>query len=289
MDHHDRECFFVSDLHGSAHRYQELFRLVEEERPAALFMGGDLLPSGLAAFAGAGGGEFLEEILFAGFRRLRRKLGGEAPRVFLILGNDDSRMEEEAIRAGESEGLWEYIHGRRTSIGDNPVYGYAFVPPTPFMFKDWERYDVSRFVDVGCISPEKGQRSVAVPANEIRFGTIADDLRQLTGEEDLERAVVLFHTPPYQTTLDRAGLDGKMVDHVPLDVHVGSVAVRRFIQTRQPLITLHGHIHESARITGAWQERIGRTICIGAAHDGPELAVINFTLGDPASARRRLI
>jgi len=35
---------------------------------------------------------------------------------------------------------------------------------------------------------------------------------------------------------------------------VGSIAVRRFIEERQPLLTLHGHIHESARLTGDWRE-----------------------------------
>jgi hypothetical protein len=44
-------------------------------------------------------------------------------------------------------------------------------------------------------------------------------------------------------------------DHVPLDVHVGSVAVRRFIEDRRPLLTLHGHIPESALLTGSWRER----------------------------------
>ncbi len=289
MDNYNRACFFVTDLHGSAHRYETLFRLLEAERPRALFMGGDLLPSGFTVISETGTGDFIEETLCAGFRQLRSTLGSEAPQVFLILGNDDGRMDEEAIRAGEEEGLWHYIHGRRVDLDDHPVYGYAYVPPTPFMLKDWERYDVSRFVDVGCVSPEEGRRSVPVPENEIRYSTIADDLEALTGDEDLSRAVMLFHTPPYQTALDRAALDGKMVDHVPLDVHVGSMAVRRFIEARQPLVTLHGHIHESARITGSWQERIGKTVCLGAAHDGPELAVVSFRLDDPASAQRRLV
>jgi len=46
-------------------------------------------------------------------------------------------------------------------------------------------------------------------------------------------------------------------------------------------VTLHGHVHESARLTGAWQDRIGRTVCLSAAHDGPELALVRFDL-EPA-------
>jgi Icc-related predicted phosphoesterase len=79
------------------------------------------------------------------------------------------------------------------------------------------------------------------------------------------------------------------VDHVPVDVHVGSMAVREFIEIRQPLLTLHGHVHESARLTGSWRDQIGRTFCFSAAHDGPELALIRFDLEHPEAAARELI
>jgi Icc-related predicted phosphoesterase len=163
------------------------------------------------------------------------------------------------------------------------------VPPTPFALKDWERWDVSRHLEPGCVTLEEGLRTVAADPSEVRYGTIVRDLAALTGEEDLARAVMLFHAPPYRTDLDRAALDGRTFEHVPLDVHIGSIAIRRFIEDRQPLVTLHGHVHESARITGSWRERIGRTWCFSAAHDGPELALVRFDLEDPASATRELI
>jgi Icc-related predicted phosphoesterase len=130
---------------------------------------------------------------------------------------------------------------------------------------------------------------VPVPDGETSRGTIAADLEALAGGDDVSRAVFLFHAPPYRSALDRAALDGRTVDHAPVDVHVGSIAVRRFIEARQPLVTLHGHVHESARLTGAWQERIGRTVCLSAAHDGPELALVRFDLEAPADATRQLV
>jgi Icc-related predicted phosphoesterase len=157
------------------------------------------------------------------------------------------------------------------------------------MLKDWEKYDVSRYVDPGCLSPEKGVRSIPVSAREIRLATIKQDLEQLTSEEDLSEAVFLFHSPPHRTLLDRAALDGKMVDHVPLDVHVGSIAIRRFIEARQPLITLHGHVHESARLTGHWRQILGTTLALSAANDGPELALVRFDPDEPGSATRDLL
>ncbi len=79
------------------------------------------------------------------------------------------------------------------------------------------------------------------------------------------------------------------MDGAPLDVHVGSIAIRRFIQDRQPWITLHGHVHESARLTGSWRDRLGRTHLFSAAHDGEELALVRFDPENPADATRELI
>lgn len=256
-----------------------------------MFLGGDLFPSGLGRIREGQRfqGGFLDGLLVSELSRIRGHLGRDYPRIFLILGNDDGKSEEDAIRGGAESGLWEYIHSECRSVDGFSVYGYAYVPPTPFLLKDWERYDVSRYVPPGGVSPEEGIRSVDAAEHWVRYGTIKSDLEELTSGADLSRSVMLFHTPPYETKLDRAATDGKSVDHVPLDLHVGSIAVRRFIETRRPLLTLHGHIHESASITGSWRDRIGSTLCFSAAHDGPELALVRFDLENPEKAERVLI
>lgn len=271
-------CFFTSDLHGSVERYRALFSLVSSERPEAVFLGGDLLPPYMVPWQSgeAGRSDFVVDFLAAGFDELRSALGDDYPSVFLILGNDDLRAEEVSIRECERDGTWHYAHERRHGLSNYAVYGYAHNPPSPFLLKDWERYDVSRFVDPGSVSPEEGRRSVEREQREIRHRTIAGDLERLAGDDDLSRAIFLFHSPPYKTNLDRAALDGRMVDHVPVDVNVGSIAIRRFVESRQPLLTLHGHVHESARLTGEWRDRIGETHLFSAAHDGPELALVRF-------------
>lgn len=283
-------CFFVSDLHGREDRYRKLFAAMEREIPAAVFLGGDLFPSGLGAFAGAGEYEsFVEEFFAPGFERLRSGMGPRCPPVFLIPGNDDARTEEGALRRHEAGGLWRQVHNAAVPWGDYAVYGYAFVPPTPFMLKDWERYDVSRYLDPLCVAPEEGWLTVPVEPGMLKHQTIQSDLERLTRGRDLARAIFLFHAPPYDTGLDRAALDGQKYKHVQLDVHVGSIAIRRFIESRQPLVTLHGHIHESARLTGTWMERIGRTVALSAAHDGPELALVRFDPARPGEATRDLL
>jgi Icc-related predicted phosphoesterase len=280
-------ALFVSDLHGREDRYLKLLTAIRAERPGAVFLGGDLLPAGSLVAGGAG--DFLGGWLGPRLASLRDALGSAYPRVLAIFGNDDPRSEERRLGELEERGLLEHVHGRRVELLGVPVFGYACVPPTPFALKDWERYDVSRFVDPGSVSPEEGVRSVPAAEGDTRWGTIARDLEALAGASDLARAVFLFHAPPHGTALDRAALDGIAVDHAPLDVHIGSIAIRRFIEERQPRLTLHGHVHESARLTGAWQQRIGRTLCLSGAHDGPELALVRFDLDDPSGATRELL
>ncbi|MCJ7524939.1 MAG: metallophosphoesterase [Candidatus Aminicenantes bacterium] len=282
---------FVSDLHGRIDCYRKLFSLIRQENPKAIFLGGDLLPSGSLLFGSKrfGQDDFVNDFLLPELRSLRVLLKKKYPRFFLILGNDDARSQEAALCLNKNENLWDYMHFRKTYFDEYPIYGYSCVPPTPFTLKDWERYDVSRFVDPGSIPPEEGRFSVDLPENESGFPTIQEDLEKLAGQDVLTKAVFLFHSPPYQTHLDRAALDGCQVDNAPLDVHVGSIAIRRFIEARQPLVTLHGHVHESARLTGSWQEKIGRTFCFSAAHDGAELAVVFFDPQDPSQAIRRLL
>jgi Icc-related predicted phosphoesterase len=284
-------CFFVSDLHGRIERYKKLFNLILQERPAALFLGGDILPSHLSRLSSldVAHQDFINDFLVRELQQIRGRLGTDYPAVFVILGNDDGRAEEAAMLDAASKGVWTYCHNRSIAWGDFTVYGYAYVPPTPFRLKDWERFDVSRYVDPGCISPEEGIHTVPVSEYEMRYTTIAEDLEKLAGAGNLEKAIFLFHSPPYRTKLDRAALDGKMIDHVPLDVHVGSIAIKRFIEERQPLITLHGHIHESTRLTGFFMDKKDRTFSFNASHDGPGLALVRFDPRCPESATLELI
>jgi len=280
-------CYFISDLHGREDLYEALFRQIKNEPPDALFIGGDILPHGY--YHSDHGGDFIDLVLKEGFTKLRQELKDHYPRVFLILGNDDPRINEERIRRlGEEYKLWEYLHNRKATFGDYTLYGYSFIPPTPFGLKDWEKYDVSRFVDPGCTHPGEGMRTIP-PGYDPEYDNIRQDLDKLSGEEALDRAIFLFHSPPYNTPLDRAALDGMMVDYVPLDVHVGSIAIQRFIEQRQPRITLHGHVHEASRLTGTWSSTKGDTRMYTAAWDGSGLAVVKFDPADPGHAVRIIV
>ncbi len=284
-------CFFASDIHGEEERYRKLFARIKLDRPEAVFLGGDLLPNAyLMAFSNAPTHkDFVNYFIVENFNKIKKDCGGYYPRVFLILGNDDGRFLEAAFLDAAVRGAWEVAHMMRASFGKYSVYGYSYVPPTPFPLKDFEKYDVSRYVDPGCVSPEEGMRSFPVSEWELKSSTIEKDLKILAGSDDLTNAIFLFHSPPYKTDLDRAALDGIMIDYAPVDVHIGSVAIRRFIEERQPLLTLHGHVHESTRMTGKWRQTLGRTTMFAGATDSSELSLVQFDPDDPSSAVRMLI
>ncbi|MDC7125588.1 MAG: hypothetical protein PQJ46_08465 [Spirochaetales bacterium] len=39
-------------------------------------------------------------------------------------------------------------------------------PTSTYLLKDWERYDVSRYTDIGCVSLEEGRRTFPVSEHE---------------------------------------------------------------------------------------------------------------------------
>lgn len=276
-------CFFVSDLHGKMSRYDHLIYAIETEKPDLVFLGGDLLPH-----ARMNAGEFVTGYLPKKFGKLRKQMETDYPLIVMIPGNDDPAEYIPGFLSMEREGLWKYLHMNTLAYKEYMLCGYAMVPPTPFLNKDWEKFDVSRYTDPGCVEPTQGYRTLT-PPHDPEYATIQKDLDHLTGNLKPEKLIVLFHSPPYQSNLDRAALDGKYFDHVPLDVHVGSIAIQRFIEERQPLLTLHGHIHESALLTGHWYQYFQRTLAVNAAHHGPELALVRFSLPDLSTISKTLV
>jgi uncharacterized protein len=264
---------FTSDLHGNVKKYRLFLQTIEKEQPDGVFIGGDILPNTYAIHESAA--DFIEKQLFQPLQKIRENLQKNI-RCFVILGNDDPRINEDILINADKNGIIDYVHFKTVQYHELFVSGYSFVPPTPFQLKDWEKYDISRYVDINSVSPEEGIRSIPVEKDLIRFSTIKADLDVLAQNAPPKKTIFLFHAPPYNSLLDRAGLDGKTVDYAPLDVHIGSVAIQRFIAKYKPFITLHGHVHETVNITGHWNEKIGSTHAFTGTHEHAEFYYISF-------------
>jgi Icc-related predicted phosphoesterase len=102
-----------------------------------------------------------------------------------------------------------------------------------------------------------------------------DDLRKVIDEEvaklaDPSRAIFNLHVPPKDTPIDQAmELDAEFRPVVkggaPVIAGVGSSAVRDAIATYQPMMSLHGHIHESRG-----EARIGKTVALNPGSEYSE-------------------
>lgn len=89
--------------------------------------------------------------------------------------------------------------------------------------------------------------------------------RLASGLKNPMTSIFNLHCPPVDSTLDTAiKLDPSftppkpiMVSGQPLMFGAGSISVRTAIEKYQPLLSLHGHIHESRGLT-----MLGRTTCV---------------------------
>ncbi len=112
-------------------------------------------------------------------------------------------------------------------------------------------------------TPFDSPREMDEPALEAHIRGIAAKLGNPA------RTIFTLHVPPYNSGLDSAPLleDGRIVTkggHTVMTA-VGSTAVRSVIEEMQPLLGLHGHVHES-RAT----RTIGRTLCINPGSEYSE-------------------
>ncbi len=95
---------------------------------------------------------------------------------------------------------------------------------------------------------------------------------------DFETAVFCIHVPPYDSEIDRAPLLDKdfrpvMQGGRPVYIPVGSKSVRTVIEKHQPLLGLHGHIHEAPGFL-----KIGRTQCLNPGSEYSEGLLKAFLL-----------
>jgi uncharacterized protein len=157
------------------------------------------------------------------------KLGGTDVRCFVCPGNDDEVAIDDVIRSSSRVQLAE---GRVIELDGHEMISTGWSNPTP-----WNTH-----------------REEPEDALGRRVDAMASQLHEP------EHAIFNLHVPPYGSKLDEApALDDQL-----RPMHggrafrpVGSTAVREAIARYQPLLSLHGHIHESK---GA--SRLGRTLAI---------------------------
>ena len=143
------------------------------------------------------------------------RLAGTAYKVYMAPGNDDHFEVDQVI---EDSAAIVNCNNRNVPVGDHEMITFCWANPTP-----WN-------------TPREK------PDEELE--PMLEELCALV--KDKPNAIFNFHAPPYGYALDLAPeLDENLVQAADRKIHVGSKAVARMIEKYQPLIGLHGHIHES--------------------------------------------
>jgi Icc-related predicted phosphoesterase len=152
-------------------------------------------------------------------------------RALVMPGNDDGWYVDDVLTESA-----EVINsdGRIVDLGDYQVLGFGPSNRTP-----WNTH------------------------RELDESDIAARLDALLPQVDPAKPVILAtHVPPHGVGLDvapklREDLSVVIQGGEPVMVPVGSTAVRDFINEAQPMLALHGHIHESRGVA-----KMGQTIAI---------------------------
>ena len=266
---------YTSDLHGNLDLYRAAGNAAVRTRAAALIFGGDLCPgtpSGEARRMPVEQPEFL-------LHRLSHLLDmwkdtHPALRIFAIPGNDDCQTILPALEELETGGLIENLHRGTRKLGPYTLMGLSYVPPTPFHLKDFERWDDapepnSNSYSYRCIMGTPRGFAVIEDFESYldSFPSITQELERFKIKEPAQ-TIAVIHTPPVNTHCDVL-FDGR---------HIGSKALRSWIEKKQPLLALHGHIHESPRLSKTFFDRIGSTTVInpGCDHTRPHLVFIDL-------------
>lgn len=258
-------------------QYKKLFAYAAKENINTIIIAGDIAPK-------SGPGDmFIQTQRIFYQQELQELFKNFTGDILFILGNDDAKSNLPHIERLCEATHAQYIHNKRIALEHFDVVGYSYVPITPFGIKDWEKWDTNK-----ATQPSMnlfGVRSVADNWQEFDMhdedGTIQEDLKNETFTKNAKHTLYVMHGPPKDTCLDQIG-DG---------THVGSQAIKDFIENEQPLATFHGHIHETVDVSGSYKETIGETHSYSPGnHNTTEtIAIILFDPETPGKAERKIL
>jgi Icc-related predicted phosphoesterase len=305
--------FYATDVHGSERTWKKFLNGAKFYGADVLVMGGDLMGKLAIPIIREAGGAYRATIHGRVERvrseddleGLRRRIGD--------LGFYDVVMDEDEYKATQSdpeaverlfvrlatERLERWIELAETRLAGTGVKVYATGGNDDLteVMATLDRPDANAFVacEDRTVAIDDEHVMVSMPyvnptpwntpreADEPELAAKVDAV--VAGIGDHHNVIFNFHAPPKDSTLDTCPMLDPTTDPPsqivrggqPVLYGAGSTAIRAAIERNQPLIGLHGHIHESQAAA-----RIGRTLCVnpGSEYGEGVLRGSLITLGD---------
>ena len=305
----ERTIFFASDLHGSEVCFKKFVAAAKFYGADTLLLGGDISAKIVVPIVSAGPGRYTAQ--FHGHEeRLNDATVAEFEQRAANSGLYTERMEPDeyqhyAEHPDQVETLFDRVMRRtvqrwaeyaKTKLDGSPVIIYS-VPGNDDPLAVDEVLLANGDERLRCVEGEVVELAPGMEMLSTGYTNITpwdtpreyseDQIREHLAEmtsrlEHPETAIFNIHVPPYNSRLDTAPLLGqdlkvKTAAGAQMTGPVGSVAVREAIEDVQPLLTLHGHIHESGGSV-----TIGRTTAINVGSEYGEgiLRGVLLTIGD---------
>lgn len=280
--------FFTTDLHGSTVVFKKFINAGKFYEAQVLILGGDMIGKMIVPMVSQGGGKYSANYL----GKLYDVEGDDLAKLETNFENSGlypvrlSPEEVEAYKVDRSlvEKRFAELAKERLvrwlEIAEERLRGTGircYVQPgndDPYEVDSaFRASDVIQNVDGLLIHLDDHHEMISVgAANQTPWhcprDKSEDELEQMIEKvaqqvKNPAQAVFNLHVPPYDTNLDIAPeLDDNLTPKLSLTggfkmVPVGSKAVRKAIEKYQPLLSLHGHIHESRSA-----QKVGKTMCI---------------------------
>ncbi|MFX1356015.1 MAG: metallophosphoesterase [Promethearchaeota archaeon] len=245
------KILYITDIHGSRWKYEKILEIADNLEITMVINGGDMLPFG--DFLNQD--KFIKNFLDSHFSEFNDK------KIYYLamLANDDLIIYDELFNTICNK--YKYIISiaqQRFKFQKYEFIGMNLVTDLPFALKDRARKDTKDFIlpkqfGTAMISSLKGWKKIPDWYSYISsLPTIEEEFENLITPDNFKDSIYIIHMPPANIGLDICH-DGRKV---------GSIAVYNFILKYQPLLTLHGHIHESSEISNKWFTYLNQTLCI---------------------------
>jgi Icc-related predicted phosphoesterase len=281
--------FFATDIHGSERGFRKFLAAAKSYGAGALILGGDIAGKGLVPIW-AGNGTLTARVRGETVSvprdeepRLRAEINRLGFYSVIADGEETERLEKDAQhldRAFRREikaqiEAWCALAAERldpavrcliTPGNDDPLEIDAVLKAAPRIeCPEGELCDLGPVLVASCGDVTPTPWNTEREFSEEQLGKRL--AKMLDAVPAGRQVAVNFHNPPYSSGLDFAAeLDANLMPVLrggkPSIIPVGSKAVREAIKKYQPVVGLHGHIHESR---GA--QKIGRTLCLNPGSD----------------------
>ena len=281
------EIFYASDIHGSERVFRKFLNAAAFYKVQAIVFGGDLTGKAVVPFVQTSPGQYQAEVSGARhtvaegsaleeLEQFVRDHGAypyrTTPEEVASLAADPDLVSQMFSRLMlETAEKWVTLADERLRKAGIPALMMPGNDDEPAVKQilaqgDWITDAEDQLVDLGGYQVISFGWATTTPwhsPREVTEDELAQRLGALAAKLDPNQpAIFNFHDPPAHSGLDMAykvtdDLKVEMAAGQPMMAPVGSTSVRELIERVQPVLSLHGHIHES-RAT----RKIGRTLAV---------------------------